>query len=205
MTIENNKTYKSIYLYDSLKRLEHRKDSGDYFFDVFWKYEVDTVYLLMQDSSVLQFLNLNSEGYTVTTSLGHYTWEYDSSGYLLKVTSSWPQTGTIVSNYFYNCWNNVSVSDSGSNLYGSPVGGKITTNEYYAEQLNTIGNENIGIAYWGKQNNCLLKISYTHNQTAIDTLGGFSYEFDSLKRVTKEITKKSGNIIRIRTFKYYDD
>jgi hypothetical protein len=99
----------------------------------------------------------------------------------------------------------VSVSDSGSNLYGSPVGGKITTNEYYAGQLNTIGNENIGIAYFGKQNNCLLKISYTHNQTAIDTLGVFSYEFDSLKRVTKEITKKSGNIIRIRTFKYYDD
>jgi hypothetical protein len=203
-TIEDNKTYISEYLYDGLIRLAHRTDSGESYFNVFiWKYEADKVYVLNQDSTVIQFFNLDPNGYAINTSLGHYTWEYDSSGYLLKQTESWPQSGTMISNYFYNCWNNVTVSDSGSNLQGSPIGGITTSNEYYSDLLNTTGNENMGIAYYGKQNNCLLKISLTNDQTTIDTLGVYSYEFDSQKRVTREIKKKSGNIIRIRTFKYF--
>lgn len=208
LTDENNKLFRSEYFYDSLNRLGHRRDSGDYFFEVHWKYEIDKVYLLTQDSIVFQTLDLDSKGYAIKTSLqptlGDYTWEYDPAGYLLKETTSSPQTGTLVNNYFYDCWNNISVSESGS-FYGNPTPtGVIRTNEYYSDQLNTIGNENTGIAYYGKQNNCLLKIAITQNQTAIDTSGVYSYEFDSLKRVTKEITKKSGNIIRVRTFKYYD-
>jgi len=204
VTTENNKTYKSEYLYDGLMRLEHRTDSGESFFNVIiWKYESGKVYMLNQDSTVIQFFNLDPKGYAINTSLGHYIWEYDSSGYLLKQTESWPQTGTRISNYFYNCWNNVTVSDSGSNIQGSPTGGITETNEYYTDQLNTIGNENMGVGYFGKQNNCLLKIAIIHDQKSSDTSGVYSYEFDSLKRVTQEITKKSGNIIRIRTFKYY--
>ena len=166
------------------------------------------MYLSEYDSFVFQIHDLDSKGYAVRT-FTHYILvnkirEYDPSGYLLKETSSYPQTGTIVNDYFYDCRNNVSISESHA-IYGDPTPtGVIKTYEYYTGQVNTIGNENEGIAYYGKQNNCLLKTAIIHNQTAIDTTGVYSYEFDSLKRVTKEITKKSGNIIRIRTFKYYD-
>jgi len=208
LTDENNKLFKSEYKYDSLYRIVHRKDSGEYIFEVHWKYEIDKVYLSEYDSFVFQTHDLDSKGYAVRTitqyTLVNNTREYDPSGYLLKETSSSPQTGTIVKDYFYDCRNNVSISESHA-VYGSPTPtGVVKINEYYTGQLNTIGNENMGIAYYGKQNNCLLKIAIIQNQTEIDTTGVYSYEFDSVKRVTKEITRKSGIIIRIRSFKYYE-
>lgn len=194
---------KSTYYYDSLNRLQRRCDSGAYYQTVIWKYTLDKVLLLRQDSTIIYFLNIDSNEYAITPSTGHYLWEYNSEGYLVKQTESWTELGTQIRNYEYGCWNNVKISSGGYDTQGNPIGGGITTNEFYNDKINTIGNENIGIKYWGKQNNCLTKCITSTYKERIDTLALHSYEFDSLNRVIKEIEKKPMKEDIIRYYKYY--
>lgn len=203
ITLQNGQTSKSEYFYDNLNRIQRRNDSGDYYFSVIWKYTNEIVYLLRQDSTVQSYFNIDSNGYAITPSMGHYLWEYDSVGYLLSQTESWPTLGTKHDSYTYTCWNNDKITSDGVDVYGNKIGGGITTNEFYADKLNTVGNENIGISYFGKQNNCLIKTSYVTFQGNIDTLAYYTYEFDSTGRVATEIKTKSGNGAVTRKFKYY--
>jgi len=80
--------------------------------------------------------------------------------------------------------------------------------KYYTEQFNTIGNENRGITFFGKQNtNLLLSISDQNWQSA-DTLRlttAYRYEFDNKNRVIKQyITPRKGEIddVTYLTFTY---
>ena len=203
ITLQNGETSKSEYFYDTLNRIQRRNDSGEYYFSVIWKYTNEMICLLRQDSSVQSYFNIDSNGYAITPSIGHYIWEYDSEGYLLSQSESWPSLGTQHDIYSYTCWNNDKIASDEVDVYGNKTGGGITTNEFYVEKLNTVGNENIGIAYFGKQNNCLIKTSYVTFQGNIDTLAYYTYEFDSIGRVIKEIKTKSGNGPVTRIFKYY--
>ena len=203
-SLYNNKFGKSTYFYDSFNRLRRRCDSGSYYNEVLWKYDKDKVYLMRPDSSILSYFNVNSQNLAVDPSIGMYHWEYDSAGYLIKETLTVSGLGTQISNYYKKCWNlNYELTTSlDENGIPNPEGGKITY-EYYPERLNTIGNENMGIGYFGKQNNCLLKYRISHYKTLIDTIESNLYEFDSLNRVSKE-TKKISGTTRISTFKYYE-
>jgi hypothetical protein len=111
--------------------------------------------------------------------------------------------GTQNNIYGYACWNNDKISSNGVDIYGNSIGGGVTTNIFYNDKLNTVGNENIGIEYFGKQSNCLIKSSIVTFQGNIDTLACFKYEIDSIGRVIKEIKSRSGNESIMRIFKYY--
>lgn len=211
LTVENGVNTRSEYFYDELGRIIHQKDSGTYLREVFWEYTGGKVLLLSGDSTVFETLILNSSGYAesnwVTLPSSYYHWEYDSSGFMVEQSSSAPQAGTTTYQYIYHCRNIVSVVKFWS-WFGSPP----TTDpeviyalDYYGDQRNTIGNENTGIGYFGKQNNCLVKWNIAYQGKEIDTVGVYTYEFDSLNRVATETIKKAGAVIRIRQFIYEND
>jgi len=200
---EDNKMWKSVYYYDSLNRLRRRCDSGDYYNEVLWKYDTNKVYTLRADSTILFFYNLNFQKLAVSSSIGLYQWEYDSSGYLIRETITVSGLGIQIENYYYKCWNKDYGLSSGSDENGNPTGGGKTTYEYYTDKLNTIGDENMGMIFRGRQNNCLLKYKISRFQTIIDTIESNTYEFDSLNRVLIEV-KKTQEKIRTTIFTYYD-
>jgi hypothetical protein len=198
VTIRNGQTWKSIYKYDSLDRIKKRIDSGEYANVVNWKYEKDRVLL---NSNVIIF-NLNSKGLAANSSI--YSWEYDSLGYLIKEIIKPPDLGIEIHEYTYECWNRNIEIGSYQQIGGELVIGKPAKYEYYYDKINTIGLENEGIAYFGKQDNCLIKYVLTSPRPQIDTLFAYSYEFDSLNRVSSETMKNPTGVIQIRKFKYFD-
>ena len=203
ITIQNGDTTSSIYYYDALNRIQRRNDFGEYAFEVIWKYTKDKIYLLRSDSTVQSYFNIDSNGYATTPSIGHYEWEYDDQGYLIKQKEYWSDLGTKNDTYTYLCWNNVEIYSEGTDVSGNKVGGGKTTNYYYQDKVNTVGNENFGIYYFGKQNNCLVKRSEVTFQGNIDTLASYQYEIDSLGRVTEEIKHYGYNETTTRKFIYY--
>jgi hypothetical protein len=54
VTFKDNNYYKSEYFYDSLGRVDHRRDSGEYFYEVFWQYTAGFINLRIEDSTVLE-------------------------------------------------------------------------------------------------------------------------------------------------------
>lgn len=201
--IENNKICKSVYYYDSFKRLIRRSDSGEYYNEVLWKYDIDRVFTLRADSSIWVYYNLNSNSLAISPSIGIYQWEYDTSGYLIRETETVSGLGIQIRDYYYHCWNMEYCLSSGSDVNGNQLGGGKITYEYYTDKINTIGDENMGMSFRGKQNNCLLKYKILRNQSVIDTMESNIYEYDSLNRVSKEV-KKIHDKIRITTFQYDD-
>jgi hypothetical protein len=201
--IKNGDTTQSTYYYDGLKSILRRNDDGKYSFTVIWKYTKDTIYLLRQDSSVQSYFNIDSSGYARTPSIGHVEWEYDENGYLIKQKEYWSNLGTKNDTYGYTCWNNDEITSEGTDVSGNKIGGGVTSISYYIDKVNTVGNENIGIYYFGKQNNCLIKSSIVTFQGNADTLTSYEYELDSLGRVVKEMKMYGYNESMIRTFTYY--
>jgi len=135
-------------------------------------------------STVITDLNLNEKGLGVSSTNGMFLYEYDSLGDLIQSTSVHPQYGPQYTNYEYECNNMIT---RGISIFY----------EYY-NKYNTIGNENKGMAHWGKQNNCLVKYEKTS-----EIRKSYTYKFDSLDRVIEEklIDKYYGT--KITKYKYY--
>ena len=80
----------------------------------------------------------------------------------------------------------------------SGSGTDTTLYTYYYDKVNTIGNENHGIFFYGRQNNTLLKSQVTNGKV----ISTFRYVFDALNRVRWLITTDAGGTLLYRKVTY---
>ena len=129
-------------------------------------------------------LLLNKEGLLISE--GKTTYEYDTNGYLVKSTAPFEPP----SNYFITSYKISNGNIAQKTISYSPVIKK-GTYKYLADK-NTIGNENMGKPWLGKQDKNLPSedywVSTVEYQTWESTMY-YTYEMDSENRVTK----KTGN------------
>ena len=196
----------TLCYYDSLKRLRHTYDSGEYSYHNYYWYTPQRVYFPYQesDSTSGPYIELDSNGYAIQNDMGIFRWSVKPDGYLAWKSTSFPHAGTTTIQYFYHCYNNNRCKGTVSSHPGSvPQDPSYTNNTFFEDKLNTIGNENMGISYYGKQNNCLLKAVYAETTSGNELVENYEYSFDSLERVTKEIRILASGVTRIRYFWYY--
>jgi len=108
---------------------------------------------------------LNSDGYVSDYFLGTQT--YDADGH---VTSDGTHTYT---------WANGNLISSTNDPSGS------LTFTYHTDKTNTIGNDNKGMSFFGKESKNLINTSTNGSGTVLV----YSHEYDSQGRVTKETGK----------------
>ena len=164
----------SYYSYDSKGRLIKELDSIHYSYGIArgmstsYYYADSIITELVTDynqESSLQVLYLNSKGLLVTRNFcsavpntGYsmkFTYEYDNNNYLIKQNNN----GSIITYTILN-----------GNVDNINLGHGIVYNYNYSNYLNTIGNENFGQSFLGKQ--------------SINLNSGYTYQFDSKNRVS---------------------
>lgn len=101
----------------------------------------------------------------------YYTFQYNSNGYLTQQTITY---NNINNTYTFNY-------DSNGNLSSISSNSNTTTYEYFTDKINTIGDHNKGVTYFGKQSKNLIKSSTTNNTYTVY----YSYEISNNK-VVKE-------------------
>jgi len=114
------------------------------------------------------------------------TYEYDANGYMTKVTMS---DGTTTSS-------STLVITDGNPTSGTATSEGFTFNllfAYFTDKTNTIGQENEGTTFLGKQSKNLLK-SATISFIGYSVSSNYVYEYDSKNRVTNQTeTDSDGN------------
>lgn len=147
---------------------------------------------------------INEEGLATSSYIGYVipniinTFEYDSNGYkILKkanndtiVTAKILDGNTIVKTEFDR-------QDKLINL----------TMEYqFLTNINTIGDENRGITWEGKQNKNLpsqvTQVIKTHNIRS-EEITEYTYEYDTQNRVTKRTGTRNGALNQTESYTYY--
>lgn len=116
----------------------------------------------------LHFINNNVLKNTTDTTYYYY----NSYGYLISA-----KYGTELYNYTYlngNLTTEISPYDT-------------TTYQYFDGKLNTVGNNNIGVNFLGKQNKNLLKTTIYYNSGQPYQTVNYNYEYDINGRVKTEI------------------
>lgn len=137
--------------------------------------------------------NLNEQG--LVSSIAQFVkYWYDEDGYMVKHF----QTGGGYAYYdsvIYQCHNPVLVCRSYTNRgeYNDT-----TYQTFYTNQINTIGNENRGIYFFGKQSNTLIQSERTRNQTTM----AYTYIFDDQQRVLWQIINAGTSSVQYRKFRY---
>ena len=174
-----------FYYYDSKGRLIKEKDSIN-------RYNIYSNYTYTDSAIILntvhangdlstQILYLNSKGlvtYVKENGVQNvlYKYEYNSDNYLIK--KQFGLEGKLGSTTItHNIVNGNVVSDT-TILY-TPFKRKTTCNYTYLSNLNTTGNENFGMSFWGKSNKNLVSYYIAGSDTI-----KYNYTFDSKGRVT---------------------
>ena len=144
---------------------------------------------LLQSGTWLQF-GLNGTGYKYNADNylieKHYTSAYETDIY----------AGVI--SYTITSGNTTSSADR-NDKYGI-LGTDINKYQFILDKINTIGNENRGLAFLGKSDKNLLEKWTTHRGANVY----FEYEFDSKGRVTKPIELNTARIMGSSTYTYMD-
>jgi hypothetical protein len=129
------------------------------------------------------------------------TFEYDVNGFLIKEvqTMSWGVSYTQV----------FTVSGGNTTHLSYQVSAGLSTYDYQfiPGSVNTIGQENFGIFYEGRQNTGLiLSETINHNDGGIATVTrNYTYEFDNKNRVTKKTVRQSSKDVVFVTIYAYTD
>lgn len=122
------------------------------------------------------------------------TYEYDANGYMTKVTMS---DGSTTSS-------STLVITDGNPTSGTATSEGFTFNmlfAYFTDKTNTIGQENEGITFLGKQSKNLLK-SATVSFIGYSSSTNYVYEYDSKNRVTKQTETDSDGNSYMTTYTY---
>jgi hypothetical protein len=141
-------------------------------------------------------LFLNIQGLVISEDRGYTTHEYDQAGYQAKIIQKGDNAYTLT------------YTISGGNTIKRLMDYKGSLSEdsykYLPNQANTIGNENMGITYYGKQDkNLVHEISSFYVQNATTTTSTYIYAFDSQNRVVKSAWDDNSNDI-YTTYTYYE-
>ena len=194
MTIHNDKVVKTVsYKYDGKGRIisynSDAVEASNYFKNVTFTYSESKIVeqVTLGDKSTLTIESkLNGKGLAISS-----VWkngngeiqnsseaEYNDDGYLIHKKDV-DKKGNYECSYSYTIENGNVVKKvrASNNGYG-----ETETYTYYTDKPNTIGNEDGGLFYYGKQSKNLLKSKTNGGHT--DT---YTYEFDSKNRVTKQL------------------
>ena len=175
------------YEYDSKGRLNKLNQDGTIQNIEYSDSKVAWIYKDFHDTI---FYALNSKGLAISYADLIYN-EYDENGYLIH----WYIDDKNAS--FISILNgNMS---SVKRIYSADT--TFSTYEY-SQKNNTIGYENMGMSFLGKQNINLTSKQIYHKNSDLPDTAYFSYEFDNKDRVVKQITNNSGNINTI-LYTYY--
>jgi hypothetical protein len=139
-----------------------------------YTYGTNSVTQILQDGSTINY-TLNSNGYATSQvfkdNIGAVIFSlnntYDNEGHLLSSGSN--GGGTIT-----NTWTDGNLTSDNN------FGGQTYT--YLSTKDNTIGNENKGMKFLGKDSKNLRSTSTSYGSTTT-----FTYEYDSQNRVTKQM------------------
>jgi hypothetical protein len=180
------------YEYDSKGRqIKFIFDDGAYTKTEYFGYTIKHIYFNSQNEpqNTSLFL-LNTNGLVETSDFG-VTYEYDENGYNI---------GLIIDSF--SSWKMSIIS--GNRSYARRILSADTTfyNYEYFPLINTIGDENTGVSYFGKQNVNLTSKNIIYHIPELPDTAYFSYEFDSKDRVVKQIINNSG-IIETSLYTYY--
>lgn len=182
-----NNGYKANFEYDSKGRLIKYNMDG-----IIFKYEysdskVINTFPSSQDT-MLYFLN--ADGLADSTNFG-FTYDFDENGYQIH--------------QFYdtnNQWTFI-IRNGNRSTAKRIVSGVITNLNYlYSQKNNTIGMENNGMSFLGKQNINLTSKEIFHQIPNLPDTLDYSYEFDNKDRVVKQIIINSGKADTI-IYTYY--
>jgi hypothetical protein len=128
------------------------------------------------------------------------TFEYDENGFLTKEiqTMSW---GVSYTQTF-------TVSGGNTTHLSYQVSAGLSNYDYQfiPGSVNTIGQENCGIFYSGRQNaSLILSETINHNEGGMATVSNYTYEFDSKNRVVKKTVRQiSKDVEFVTTYAYMD-
>lgn len=133
-----------------------------------------------------------------TTGTWSEKYEYDNNGYLTKeVFTSTLETGHTAI-YSIKDGNMITEAFFYSGQYDS------TFYEFSTATKNTIGNENMGLSFLGKQNINLFNLMNEKSSTHGTSPYTYTYEFDSQNRVSKLVREGEGNSTVTSTYTYVD-
>lgn len=147
-----------------------------------YNYSDSAIVLLITDytnATLAQILHLNPKGLVISKDNNTF-YEYNSNNYLIQevVSYTYSLITSMKTTYSIQDGNNV-IETTLVNYYGGRQ--EINTTKYnYSNYMNTIGTENLGQAFWGKQNKNLILSS------------NVVYTFDSKNRVSV-VTTDSNN------------
>lgn len=175
------------YEYDSKGRLNKLNQYGSI---LKIEYSDTKVAWISQDSKDTMLYKLNSKGLAISVT-DYLYYEYDENGYLIHWYIDVTNAG------FISILNgNMS---SGKRIYSDDTTFYIYE---FSQKNNTIGNENKGMSFLGKQNiNLTSKQISLKNSEPPDTVY-YSYEFDIKGRVVKQIENQAGKT-HITMYTYY--
>jgi hypothetical protein len=143
-----------------------------------------------QKKSVRHFLDLRLQEHEANI------YGYDENGYQTLEISTNEYGGTHRYEKSYSAGNLIT-STYQYMANDTVIQNGASTFKYYSDKSNTIGNENRGIAFLGKQNTNLLSNILDQKWLTTDTLSlitDYRYEFDSKNRVIKQyITPRNGD------------
>ncbi|HLN73181.1 MAG TPA: hypothetical protein VK205_07790 [Prolixibacteraceae bacterium] len=195
----------TTYEYDNLGRIAKISyNAGRY---EKYNYVSDTLLFIEAYSNMVHYntdtLLLNSRG-LVAAHHKKTAFEYDSEGFLVKSTTmNYPADiksyevgeGNVLGYTFHQ----FDMGDNSETL-------SVYTCQYLENSVNTIGYENMGISFYGKQSKNLLskshlKIIYTDFTREFDA--AFSYQFDRYRRVIRQ-TQDNSPVSYYTVFTYND-
>ncbi len=135
----------------------------------------------------------NNKNFNIIIDGPDYSYSYDANGFLQTYLSS--ITDAFTNDSLYN--NGIDYTEKKGTFIGFAGEYNVhTTYQYYTDKTNTTGNKNTGNLHLGKSSTHLLEQELTTHKH--ETLGGidfsetynYTYEFDSMDRVTKRMTEK---------------
>jgi len=145
-------------------------------------------------------VRVNSKGLATSQQYGDilYTFKYDSIGY------------HVVTNFNYDTVYYAKIVDGNTilkkEIHLSSNKINVTWEYEFLPNKNTIGDQNIGIIYRGKQDNNLpskeTEVIREYNSVR-EIIKEYTYEFDSQNRVTKRSTIRNGNLYITEYYTYY--
>lgn len=152
------------------------------------------------DTIIADTLHLNKQGLVSRSSLNNETREYDRNGYLVQSKTANNVTTLLLITCQVSNGNLVKLIQTELS-----ADQKITTSTYdhIPNSVNTIGHENKGMAFYGKQDkNLVREVQKDFSQYPSETTS-YEYEYDAQNRVTQK-TYISPGLHMSETYTYYD-
>ena len=178
---------KEYYEYDQTGRLTSITITGHELNHIQYIYLKDKIVMQSEIGITVDTLYLNDKGLVVSEMFGSTTFEYDSKRYCNK-TTGYGSGGEVDLELQYKVSDeNATVLDVWEIVNEKLVYRHTYNYEFLSHSVNTIGNENMGITFYGKQNKNLLSVS-TDRYIGSEYLDQrhYRYEIDAKKRVVKK-------------------